>query len=133
VLEATAPAALPGRVTTAGGSLLLNSPSGTWTTSIDGSGTVQVQLGAGATTATLAGDLSRFTGVLDVLPFNGVSGGKLRLGSASAYPASSATVDVESGATLWVSQGGDVTSTIRLLADRSAKGMASSGWTMVPA
>jgi|GEM_PF-3451688 len=90
---------------TANGTLWINvAGSPTITNRLAGSGLLKVTAGGtGANTTTLSGDLSGFTGTLDIYPNSG-GGGKVSLSHTSAVPSASATVKVESNATLYLYQ-----------------------------
>jgi autotransporter-associated beta strand protein len=93
-----------------GGTLFLNVDSGggdndvTYTNSIDGAGVLKIR-GPNShwATAILTGDLSGFTGTIDIVPYNGTNGGKMMFAGGAAFlPSSSATIKVESGTTLYL-------------------------------
>lgn len=88
--------------------------------SISGSGTLQARPSAlhtnGWSSVNFSGDLSGFTGTLNILAGSTGSRGKVRFTSASQATvlSSSATVDVQSGATLYLNQARNYGATVRL-------------------
>ncbi|MFI5377705.1 MAG: autotransporter-associated beta strand repeat-containing protein, partial [Tepidisphaerales bacterium] len=95
-----------------GATLFLNSPvNGTnWPNGVAGSGTLRVAIPAtGADTVSMSGDLSGFNGTM-VIPG---PGGKLQL-SSGQLPTASASIEVQNGASLYLSGGGTLASTVKL-------------------
>lgn len=98
----------------------------TYPNAISGAGTVKVtapgSAAAGSAAAVLTGDMSGFTGILDLYPNTG-SLGKTRLGQSlsSRLPAASATIKVQSGTSLYLSSGQNLSSKIELYSAGSAE------------
>jgi fibronectin-binding autotransporter adhesin len=119
----------------ASGTLWLNAASAATNTdlayganAISGNGTLKISApNTNWSTALIPGDLSGFTGTIDINPYNGVVGaGKTRLGGSSAYlPSSSATIKVENGTTLYINQPYTYTSSLQLYGAANAENLGA--------
>lgn len=118
-LTATSAAALgTGTATINTGSTLFfdnNAGTGdiTFANALSGSGLVKIRTNTG-NASTLSGNLSGFTGTIDILPGTTAGAGKVMLSNAGVVPSASATVKVETGATLRLNSGFTYNSSLQL-------------------
>ena len=95
-------------------------------TSLSGTGTVNVTLGAGTAAVILNGNYSGFTGIWNVGVGAGAGAGKVQMNGADA---TGATVNLLPNATLYVTTGGTATRPSALAAVTPASRWASFVWT----
>lgn len=99
--------------------------------SISGSGTLQARPSAlhtnGWSSVNFSGDLSGFTGTLNILAGTTSNRGKVKFTSASQATvlSSSATVDVQNGATLYLNQARNYGATVRLFGMGNVEGLGA--------
>jgi len=102
-INTTATALQGATVVSNAATLFLNVAGATYANNISGGGTVVVTLGTGSSTTTLSGNLSGFTGTLNI---GTGTGGKIAFSTTAGYlPAAVATVRVLTNATLYLNSG----------------------------
>lgn len=99
---------------------------------ISGAGTLKITApNSNWATAIVPGNLSGFTGTIDILPY-GANGGKTRFSGASGFqPSSSATVKIESGATLYLNQALTYANSFELYGNGNVENLVRCVWIPV--
>jgi autotransporter-associated beta strand protein len=85
-----------------------------YTNNISGNGTNKLTAcGTGSSSSDLTGNLTNFSGVLDIYPSTG-GGGKWSLINAVSFPSAAALIKIENGGTLFINNGSTLASSIAL-------------------